>query len=321
MVADAPSLVPPFAIFNTRIKETAVKVIVMINGEKQCGKSTFAEHLALMLDREAQIVASIHSLVSPLRTALEALWSSTHSDDPLVPDYEALKLETIGGATGRDWMIELGNAARRLGLDTLIRLFAESAIALPDVEVFIIENWGFPDELYNLGNYLPCSVLGDVEIITVALTARATRTYASGERFDDDNRFNMPHLASYVNPRVNDLARAVTGHLVDAVDPSLFQTDTIAVQFGYPTRSVPLNEAIQSLDYGDDGQWESDVLPSVEHLKMITGDSSLTISEVSSAMNGRRRSDFAPPAVIDVETRVGDFADPETAIEAVSQAD
>lgn len=298
-----------------------MKVIVMINGEKQCGKSTFAEHLARMLDSEAQIVASVHSLVSPLRAALEALWSSTHGGDPYVPDYEALKLETIGGATGRDWMIELGNAARRLGLNTLIRLFAESAIALPDVEVFIIENWGFPDELYNLGNYLPRSVLGDVETITVALTARATRTYASGEQFDDDNRFNLPHLAYYVNPRVNYLARAVADHLVDAVDPALFQTDTIAEQFGYPTRNVSLYDAIQSLDYGDDGQWESDEVPSIEHLKMITGDSTLTLSEALSAMNGRRRSDFTPPAIIDVETRVGDFADPETAIEAVSQAD
>lgn len=282
------------------------KTIVLINGEKQVGKSTYANHLQHLLD-EQEIHTAVHSFVRPLEGALRGMLESSYGKDYVDQfSYEEIKSMTWLGVDGRAWMIEFGNAARRIANDTLPKAFFARADAASAVDVWVIENWGFPDEIAAIK---AMADLRDWRVYSVALTYRASRKYKCGEQFDEDNRFNLDCVADFVNMRVNDLARIID----DDKSPDLYPFDTVAQQFGQPAELIPLYEAVTKLDYGEDGQWESDTMPSVEYLKMVTGDPTLTVSAVQAAMVGRRRSDFAP-ANIEITTQVGTLDEPETAI-------
>jgi hypothetical protein len=150
-------------------------------------------------------------------------------------DYEDLKHERISEflpITGRDWMIQIGNASRALHPYFLPAIFVQRALSDPGVEVWIIENWGFQDEYECLAEPNTQTVLGNPEIVTVSLTERSSRKYQSGEQYDDDNRFNLDSIAQFVDPKVNDLAKHI--------DPeSDYPTNTIALQFSAEISEFP----------------------------------------------------------------------------------
>jgi len=201
--------------------------IVLINGEKQVGKSTFAEHLANLLF-ENGITSQRYSFVAPVEAAVYAFMEQSR-DDVMVEftPYEELKnmqlVPGIAGPTGRDLMIMLGNAARNLHPYMLQQIFLNQAIADKETQVWIIENWGFPNELHFFRERSVQAALPGATF-TIALTERASRKYASDEQFDNDNRFNLETLADWVNPTVNQMAKII--------DPAHdYPIDTIWQQF------------------------------------------------------------------------------------------
>jgi len=200
--------------------------IVLINGEKQSGKSTLAEHAANLL-MENGITAQAYSLVGPYKPMLESLFSSIYGDEG-PGDYEDMKkLQVVPNLlfTGRDWLIQIGNASRQLHPYFLPSIFAEHAALHPEVEVWLIENWGFQDEWEFFRTDGADMILGSFDLVTVSLTERSTRQYMSGEQYDDDNRFNLDAIADMVNPPVNLLCARI--------DPAHdYPIDTIRQQFG-----------------------------------------------------------------------------------------
>lgn len=202
------------------------KSIVLINGEKQVGKSTFAEHLANQL-LENGISSSPYSFVAPIEASLRALMSKIHGTDfSAVPYDELKKAIVIPGLpfNGRDWMIQQGNAMRSLHPYALQMIFVKHWKQNPEVNCWIIENWGFPDELDFFREPATESLLGEFRLVTVHLSKRASRKYACGEQFDGDNRFNLDCRADHLDPRVNDIAS-----IIDPGHP--YPVDTIFAQF------------------------------------------------------------------------------------------
>lgn len=198
-------------------------VIVLINGEKQSGKSTLAEHAANLL-MENGIMAKPYSLVGPYRPMLESLFESIYGED--TPGYNDLKDAVVVDGlpfTGRDWMIQVGNASRALHPYFLPAIFAQKARLEPEISVWLIENWGFQDEWEFFTE--PDVKAMFPKLITVSLTKRSTRQYQSGEQYDGDNRFNLDSLADVVDPAVNALCAMI--------DPNHeYPVDTILQQFG-----------------------------------------------------------------------------------------
>lgn len=208
-----------------------MKYIVLINGEKQSGKSTLAEHAANLL-QENGITAQPYSFVEPYEIGLIAMMNHNYGYDLELGDFgfsyeDAKKAPFYPGATitGRDWMIQQGNAARSLDPYLLPGIFSAYAERNDEVDVWLIENWGFQDEWVFFCSDAAVETLGDFRLITVSLTERSSRQYMSGEQYDGDNRFNMDAIASYVNPKVNELC--------SIIDPDHdYPIDTILQQFG-----------------------------------------------------------------------------------------
>lgn len=216
-------------------------VIVLINGEKQSGKSTLAEHAANLL-MENGLRAEVYSLVGIYQPMLESLFEAIYGDEG-PGDYEDMKRELVVEGlpfTGRDWMIQIGNASRALHPHFLPAIFAERAKFRDDVDVWLIENWGFQDEWEFFRTDNAYELLGDFRLVTVSLTERSSRQYMSGEQYDGDNRFNLDAIAEYVNPKVNELAAII--------DPAHeYPIDTILQQFGAEVRVEP-NSAGDPID-------------------------------------------------------------------------
>jgi hypothetical protein len=179
--------------------------IVMVNGEKQCGKSTFCgvvQHL--LSESETTAIAFKYSLVTPLEVMLHDLWRrSPNYREHVVHTTEELKRMRIFGRLGRDWMIAMGNAWREMNENVLIELMFGQVRFIKNLDpknharaTLLIENWGFPGELFYARYLLDPSD----RLITVHLNERASRRYNDGEQFDSDNRFSLGHLAQLVNP-------------------------------------------------------------------------------------------------------------------------
>lgn len=205
-----------------------MKTIVLINGEAQSGKSTMAEHLANLLFANG-IIAGVYSFVGPYRPMLQSLAEFMSADAGSTP-YEDLKRERLVPGlpfTGRDWLIQVGNASRALHPYFLPAIFAEHARNKGEmIDVWIIENWGFADEKHFFEEPFTKELLGGFRLLTVSLTERSTRKYEAGETYDGDNRANQEVLADMVNPRVNEIAAAI--------DPEhAYPLDTIDLQFNH----------------------------------------------------------------------------------------
>lgn len=211
------------------------KTIVLINGEKQVGKSTFAQHLWLLLF-ENNVTAESYSFVYPIEHALRSLMTVTHGDGAMqeIPYNELKNMPVVPGLpfTGRDWMIMNGDAMRAMHPYALQVIFMNQVLANPSVDVWIIENWGFDSELDFFKEPGAVAALGDFKLVTVNLSARATRKYGCGEQYDNDNRFNLDCRAEFIDPPVNKLA--------EHIDPQgTYLVDTIALQFSAVTGFEP----------------------------------------------------------------------------------
>lgn len=215
--------------------------VVLINGEAQVGKSTFAEHLANLLF-ENGIAARSYSFVGIYRGLLDSFMRQVYGQNfANAHSYEdQKKLKIIPGLeiTGRDWLIQIGNASRALHPYLLPAVFAEYAKSHLETDVWIIENWGFADEYEFFTEPNVIQDLGpNFKLFTVHLNARATRQYASGEQFDGDNRSSHEALSMFVNPKVNTVAAEI--------DPDNdYPIDTIALQFN-STASMNLPDSIE----------------------------------------------------------------------------
>jgi len=181
--------------------------------------------------------------------------------------------------SGRDIMITLGNAFRGLHPYILSQILLNEMLNDREPHVWIVENWGFPDESFFWHEQHVQSLLPDVLLIhTIHLDARASRPYAAGEIFDGDNRWCLRHLANHVNPPVNGIAKLI--------DPAHdYPIDPIAVRFGGNTTPlITLEEAFERLDSENDSMWDSDGLPSLIYLKGVTYLQNLSMSDVVAAV-------------------------------------
>jgi hypothetical protein len=189
--------------------------IVMVNGEKQCGKSTFCRTVQHLLSESETVACGYtYSLVTPLEVMLVDLYKRS----PLYVEgehvsIEQLKRTRIFGRLGRDWQIAIGNAWRELNENILIELMFGRARFIkalnPSTQhqaTLLIENWGFPNELI----YARSLVEPGDKLWTVHLNERVSRQYNDGEQFDSDNRFSLGHMAQLINPTPSYVA-----HLLD----------------------------------------------------------------------------------------------------------
>jgi hypothetical protein len=226
--------------------------IVLINGEKLVGKSTFANDLANAL-YESEIHARVYSMVGPLEQMVRNFLNA-----PDVPYDELKKMVAIPGLPydGRDLMILQGNAFRNLNPYTLNQIFLNQIKDNPEIEVWIIENWGFQSEyefFYEPGNT-------PSKMITIHLDARATRQYDHLEQFDGDNRICLRAIADFVNPKVSDIADIIRGHAM--VDP---------VDFHYS-----MAESMERLDPDDNGHWAPDGRVNLDYVRKMMKDPTIS---------------------------------------------
>lgn len=182
--------------------------IILLNGEKQVGKSRFARELASQIDFHVGGVDTVgrFSLVGPLEQMMLALSSYVLGKEL---SYEDFKKAEIAGRLGRDWLIAFGNTARQVDEDALVRMLfdhIQSHYTKKMVDYIIIENWGFASELHSFQYWAPVYAPG-AQLLSIHLNARSTREYKPDEQFDGDNRFNLPHLADLINPSVTEVLK------------------------------------------------------------------------------------------------------------------
>lgn len=179
---------------------------ILINGEAQVGKSTWAkDFVQAMAGTETYWDIEILSVVAPVQKMLAAF--ATHLDaNNAYFSYQELKQMNLAGRTGREWMIMWADAMRADNEDSLIRILFESALNASKSmheysrrKLYIVENLGMLNELRWFENVAS-------SFLTVHLDTRATRSYANGEQFDNDNRFCLRDLCEYVNPEPKDIA-------------------------------------------------------------------------------------------------------------------
>jgi hypothetical protein len=212
--------------------------VVLINGEKQVGKSTFANHLANLL-LENQIAVQTYSFVGIYESLLTTFMTHIYGEEANYMTYEDMKKAQIVpgiNPTGRDWLIQVGNASRALHPYLLPLIFKQYAIRHPEIDVWVIENWGFQDEWecmtdLSFSDGFPTVV----QLTTIHLNERASRVYKPGEQFDGDNRFNLEVLAQAVNPKVNRVAAQIDRE-------HEYPVDTIMMQFNPPPPEPEVEE-------------------------------------------------------------------------------
>lgn len=215
--------------------------VVLINGEKQVGKSTFANHLANLL-LENGIQSQPYSFVGIYESLLSTFMRHIYGDEADFMTYEDMKKAKIVpgiSPNGRDWLIQIGNASRDLHPYLLPLIFKQYAIRHPEIDVWVIENWGFQDEWecmrdLSFSDGFPTVV----QLTTVHLNKRASRVYLPGEQFDGDNRFSLEALSQSVNPKVNAVARHIDRN-------HEYPIDTIAQQFDPPVEEVAEDSVAQ----------------------------------------------------------------------------
>lgn len=191
-----------------------MRTLVLINGEAQVGKSTFANALKRFL-AEHEVDSEVYSFVAPFRGVVKALWWEVNPGAALEeePTYDQMKKELIAGVSGRDWMISMGNMARNLSGVILPRImFHKWNRDINSPDIYIVENLGFQDELDECKRV--CTESG-IKLVTIHLRARASRSYDSGEQFDNDNRFDLSAVCEHQDPRVNYIASLMDTEILD----------------------------------------------------------------------------------------------------------
>lgn len=197
--------------------------VILINGEKQVGKSTFAKALRIELNRwwetagtsDFDPYAGVYSVVEPLAKGLPYFFPQFPGEE-----YEALKTHLADpflGITGRDIMIAFGNAARSLHQYLLTAVLLNQA-KRDGTRVAIVENFGLEEEWAYFKS-------AGIQVTCVHLNTRQVSDTKPGDRYPDDNRFNLEHLCEYLNPSIPDMCRAITG------DSEFEFTDTLKVMF------------------------------------------------------------------------------------------
>lgn len=174
--------------------------VILLTGPKQSGKSTFAKALA------EQIPDAVHEeFKKPLITMLYAMVGENFPEFVNLP-YETLKTTQLGGMTGREWMIQLGNAMREKDPWTLPRLvFKRIALLQKQPRVVIVDDLGFEPE-YSGALHVPGSVL-----LVVYFESRGDRFYKHGEQFDGDSRICLRGHADFIDPSVEDVLARIPG--------------------------------------------------------------------------------------------------------------
>ncbi len=223
------------------------RTVVLINGEKQTGKTTLANQV-MDLCQTIGNSAAPYSLVTPVYPAALAFCGIK----PEEIDYETFKRTPVLPGLdieGRDVMIALGNAARGLSPYFLNTVFMTYAMQHPEIDTWIIENWGFEIEYQFFLEAEPASLFNN--IVLIHLDTRATRRYEHGEQFDGDNRFCCRDLAHLVNPQPGEVLMRITGEYKN--------------HFYFTPE-----EALTHFDSEDDSMWEDDGRPSFAKLREIT---------------------------------------------------
>lgn len=167
-----------------------MKIVVMINGEAQVGKSTLAKSLVAQL--ESKLAVQTYSLVEPLRNVLSGFSSLPYEEAKAAQVVEHPSIHV----TGRDIMIACGNAMRDLH-PALLSAVAWKYLRSHPIDVLVIENWGFHDELFY---FRSLAAQGACKLVTVSLVHRQKSDTKCGERFPNDSRFRLDHLSDMVDP-------------------------------------------------------------------------------------------------------------------------
>lgn len=213
--------------------------IIMLNGEKEVGKSRFAKELRDQLNAGWHpATAGRFSLIAPVHEAVISLyeWCTNSSHTEWEDEYlSKVKGEFFAGYTGREWMIMLGNAFRQHDVDSFIRISLQHLHTMPDpLEFVIFDNWGFKSELNAMRRLVPI----DWRIETIHLNARAKESVAANEQYSGDNRFNLMHLCDWLNPSVRIMA--------DYLQPTI-DHHTLRDSFVFPSKEQRLKAGVDAV--------------------------------------------------------------------------
>lgn len=233
--------------------------VILINGEAQVGKTTFANQVKDELLARG-VSAESYSLVRPLFPAALAVTGRETAIDyeDFKPSPAILNLDV----TGRDVMIALGNAMRGLHPYFLNTVFMNHAIDNPQVTHWFIENWGFKVEYEFFLEQVPADVFSNV--VTVHLDARATRRYEHMEQFDKDNRFCLRDLAHLVNPTMPEMMHRLFGE--DAGEML--------------TLKYTVEESLSLIEVDNDTHWNPDGTPNYGRIRTMTRRPDLSDEEI-----------------------------------------
>lgn len=185
--------------------------IIAVNGEKGSGKTTFATQLEAevkKLDKEIQVFQG--HLKAPLEAMLRGMFANRVKPD--LP-YEQLKTIMLGGHTGRDWLIALGNMMHEFDVGSLSRIMYEKYDMTQD-NLLIIDDIGRESE-YAQMLHVPH---GNICAL-VSMEKRGTRAYGHGQLFDGDNRVCLRGHARFIDPDPVVVARFVLG--IPEVQPEI----------------------------------------------------------------------------------------------------
>lgn len=183
--------------------------IVLITGPKQSGKSTLRMQLVKILgDQIGADAVSAQELKAPLIIMLNAIVDGYYPEFKGL-DYEQLKKTQLGGMTGRDMMIALGNALRERDPSNLPRMLLKRVSELPkQPRIVIIDDLGFEPE-YQAFLHTP----GTNQPTVVYMEKRGDRLYGHGQQFDGDSRVCLRGHAGWIDPDPEELARAILDDL------------------------------------------------------------------------------------------------------------
>ncbi len=179
--------------------------VVLISGPKQSGKSTLQVAVSEGLKEKYRSRVLPAQLKSPLVIMLYAMVTECFPDYATY-DYERLKTTMLGGMTGREWMIELGNALRGRDPANLPRLLLarieQTKINSP---IVVIDDLGFEPE------FTAFQAIPNCKTTCVYMEERGDRLYKHGEQFDGDSRVCLRGHADFIDPDPIDVVNHVIG--------------------------------------------------------------------------------------------------------------
>jgi hypothetical protein len=181
--------------------------LILLNGPKQSGKTTIAKQLGDELDKSFRGRVIMAHLKQPLELMLRSFVATYYPEFSNL-SYEQLKKTNLGGMSGRDIMISLGDSLRSKDASFLPRvLLKEINDSGANKPIVIVDDLGFE------GEYAAFLHTPGATHISVYMEERGDRLYSHGQQFTNDNRQCLRGYADFIDPDVQTLASAVIDRL------------------------------------------------------------------------------------------------------------